>query len=241
LTNKILLTGGCSFTSPPWSWPSHVAKNINYRLINEGQGGSGNGLIKKKILYRLTELLKTVDKKDILVGVMWSGFTRHEIFTQYPIDPKNVSKPESDIIKYIDDKNSSGKWVIINQGWGDTYAKNFYLHFDLLAGVIQTLENILALQNFLDFHKINYFMTTFTSETLPQDLINHPEAKWLHNQINFDKFLPVLGEYEWCAGVTTTEQLTTEWPMRWKHPTMLEHQDFSDNVIIPYLKDKKLI
>ena len=84
-------------------------------------------------------------------------------------------------------------------------------------------------------------MTTFTSETLPQDLINQPEAKWLHNQINFDKFLPVLGEYEWCAGVTTTEQLTTEWPMRWKHPTMLEHQKFACNVIIPYLKDKKLI
>lgn len=237
MTNKILLTGGCSFTGGPLCWPYHLAKNIGYKLVNEGQGGSGNGLIKKKVMYRLTELLKTVDKQDILVGIMWSGFARHEIFTCDIIDKNNVFRPQSNIVKYIDDKQSVGNWVIINHGWDNYYAKNFYLNFDLLAGVIQTLENILAMQNFLQYHEINYFMTTFTTETLPQDFINQPEAKWLYDQIDFDKFLPVLGEYEWCTGVTA-DQLKNEWPIKWRHPTDAEHKNFANNVIVPYLNDK---
>jgi len=240
LTDKILLTGGCSFTVGPECWPNHLVKRIDYRLINEGQGGSGNGFIKKKVMYRLTQLLKTVDKNNILVGVMWSGFTRHELFTQDRINPDDVFKPQSNIVKYIDDKQSSGNWILVNQGWDNHYAKNFYLNFDLLAGVIQTLENILALQNFLETLGVKYFMTTFTSETLPQDFIAHPEAIWLHDQIDFDKFLPILGEYEWCKGITP-DSLTKEWPIKWQHPVREEHIKFVDELVVPYLGSRKLI
>jgi len=44
-------------------------------------GSIGNGLIAKQIIYQTTQLLKINKPEDILVGIMWSGIDRHEIYT----------------------------------------------------------------------------------------------------------------------------------------------------------------
>jgi hypothetical protein len=230
---KHLITSGCSFTQN--TWPNILSSNIGYTLHNEGLGSQGNGLISKRLIYRITELLKTVDPSDLLVGIMWSGFTRHEIF----VDPvmhfdKNEDGWMTNPVKFIDDKDSNGSWVILNHGWSNDYAKRFYSDFNLPAGVIQTIEHILRTQWFLTLHGIKYFMTTFTSETLPSDIVLQPEVKWLYDQIDFDNFLPILGEYEWCNNGTQIS--AQQWPPKWKHPTMEQHQQFVEQVVVPHLK-----
>lgn len=232
----LLITGGCSFTDESChkSWPFFVAKGTSSILKNTGLGSSGNGLISKRVIYEVDKFLKNNNAEDLLVGIMWSGFTRHEIYQERPIDlgPYNWAKTNTNFVK-----DSPGAWIMVNWGWDNHYAKNFYAEFDIVNGAIQTIEHILRTQWFLKIHNIKYFMTTFTSETIPIDLQTHPEIKWLYDQIDFDYFLPVLGEYEWCFNKDTPIDTRT-WTGDWLHPETEHHESFANNVILPWVKDR---
>ena len=68
---KVLLTGGCSFSEciSEWidTWPRHLARHLSdYQHISTGMGSQGNGLISRRIIFQVTELLKKHKTQEVL-------------------------------------------------------------------------------------------------------------------------------------------------------------------------------
>lgn len=80
-------------------------------------------------------------------------------------------------------------------------------------------------------------MSTYTSEVLPKDMAANPETKDLYNQIDFSKFLPVDGEYEWCR-----DHSGLDFPVKGdKHPSSDQHRLFVEKVIWPFVNHNILL
>jgi hypothetical protein len=73
------------------------------------------------------------------------------------------------------------------------------------------------------------------SEVFSLEFINHPEVEYLYKQIDFDKFLPIDGQLEWC-----TKHTDLELPKN-LHPSSEQNKKFTDEIIIPFLKQKEYI
>ena len=80
-------------------------------------------------------------------------------------------------------------------------------------------------------------MTTYSSEVFPDNVKTHPELSYLYNQIDMNKFLPINGEYDWCL-----ENMPNDFPVpNDNHPGLLQHTAFTEQVIIPFLKENQYI
>lgn len=239
MAQKFLVTSGCSFSEciTPWlsTWPKQLAKYMPEREhISCGLGSQGNGLISRRLIYNVSKLLsEQVDPKDIFVGVMWSGPDRHDFYLDSEItlefDQCWMENPTGFV-------NDDKRWVILNSYWtdlslGSLYYKNFH---SSTGSMVYTIEHILRVQWFLDLHKIPYFMSTYTSEVFNPTLIKHPEVDFLYKQINFDKFLPVTGEYEWVRDNSKFDFIQPGDC----HPSSEQHLEFVDNIILPFIKEK---
>ena len=230
----VLVTGGCSFSEciSPWidTWPKHLASYLpDYQHISTGMGSQGNGLISRRIVYQVTELLKLHTPGDLLVGIMWSGNNRQEFYssTKPVVNQEYVMENPTRFIK-----ESTGSWAIMNHNWKDQssvlYYKNF---FDIVGGAISSYEHILRTQWFLKIHNIKYFMTTYTGEVFSDDLKNHIDIQHLYKQIDFSKFLNITGEYEWCR-----DHSGLDFPIPGdNHPSSEQHKKFTEQVILPFL------
>lgn len=236
----ILVTSGCSFSDPTsafTTWPLQLATSLNdCHSIHLGRASQGNGIISRKLIHTVYELLKQHDASDLLVGVMWSAPVRYDFYNENPLY-KNI-KPEFSTIEnptgfVNDDKN----WIIFNHHWEDTincqlYYKNFH---DPIFGQLVTMEHILRTQWFLEKHNIKYFMSTYTNEVFSEMFIHHPEIEYLYKQINFNTFLPTEGQFEWCKKYSNLELPKN------LHPSTEQNKKFTDEVIITFLKEKKYI
>lgn len=240
--DKILITGGCSFSETvshmKHTWPNHLAKELEktHVAIHTGMGSQGNGLISRRILYNVMKELEKNDPKDILVGVMWSGPSRHDFYHKKPIAFEKVAPWIENPTKFVPD--SPGAWALVFHSWENDYSRTFYKnYYDFIGSLIYTLEHILRLQWFLKYNKINYFMTTFMEEVLPKIIYEHPDLSYLASQIDKNHFLPVTGEYEWCK-----DNMPNAFPyVGDKHPGIEQHIAFTKQVIIPFLEKKKYI
>jgi len=239
---KLLVTGGCSFSEAvsyhQHTWPVQLAKELRDTHVPKhmGMGSQGNGLISRRVLYRLIEELKVTKPENILVGVMWSGPNRHDFYHGHPIEFNVKELWIENPTRFVE--NTPGGWAILNHHWENDYSKTFYKHFyDYVGSLVYTLEHILRLQWFLKYHKINYFMTTYTGEVLPERIYKHPELTYLANEIDKSHFLPVIGEYEWCM-----DNMPDAFPRQGdNHPGIEQHTAFTKQVIIPFLKEKNYI
>ena len=236
---KQLITSGCSFSEclSPWltTWPKQLANLLhNYVHNSTAMGSQGNGLISRGIIYQVTEALKTHSNNDILVGIMWSGPSRHDLYLQYtPVVCKEDGYMNNPT-KFIPNSNSS--WTILNREWTMPLSQDYYRYFhDMVGQYIYSYEHILRTQWFLKLHNIKYFMSTYTSEVLQET--THIDVKHLYDQIDFNHFLPVTGEYEWCRDYSGLE-----FPVKGdNHPSSEQHQAFTQQVILPFLKEKQYI
>lgn len=238
---KFLVTGGCSFSEciSPWirTWPAHLANFLpEYKHISKAMGSQGNGLISRSIVYQVAELLKTMSCEDILVGIMWSGPDRHDFYLTDPVVSDVNNGWMENPTKFI--PNSNKNWVIINCGWNLEYEKYYYSKFhDIIGSYIYTLENVLRVQWFLKLHNIKYFMSTYTGEVLPNIIKTHKDTAHLNSLIDYNYFLPIIGEYEWCRDFSAIP-----FPVEGdNHPSTEQHKKFTDEIIIPFLKDKNYI
>lgn len=242
----ILVTGGCSFSEPisPWitTWPKHLENNLTVTSAHHtGLGCAGNGLISRSVIYKVTQLLKENNGKDILVGIMWSGPNRHEVF----IDKEDITEPIIHGMTVPDgngavfnpynfmDTQDNNVWLLLHpHNNDDSISRAYYKHLHNSEGsYINTLEHILRTQWFLQCNGIKYFMTTYTGEVLPEKLSTLDSTKHLYNQLDFQKFLPVQGEYEWCR-----DQSGLEFPIKNdQHPSTDQHLLFVEKVILPFL------
>ena len=239
--SKILITGGCSFSASNethrGTWPNYlIAALPDHRHIATGLGSQGNGLISRRIIYAVTEALKTTAPKDILVGIMWSGPDRYDFFKENVKFDSNIDTWVENPTGFVEDADKN--WIIISHSWSNEFAKTYYPTFHSTVGsVIYTYEHLLRVQWFLKLHGIRYFMTAYTSEVLHNWSIDHKEVKYLKDQIDLDHFLPVKGEWDWCeydSGIPFTNPDDG-------HPSKEQHKAFTDLVIVPFLQDKKYI
>lgn len=255
---KLLITAGCSFTEVPLlelhnstfaninnyspdkslSWPIHLNNYLGTIPLYKGKGASGNGIISKTVIYEVSKALKTYDSSEILVGIMWSGYYRHELyFTDRPTNfhevyrgVENQSNPSS--------IGTDFKYYKVMPYWDDELSKMFYKNvYDDIGSYIQTLEHILRVQWFLKQYNIKYFMTCYYPRVFPVD-IEHNDLKHLYELIDFDNFLDVGSEYEWCAKYKDPSLWN---PIHNVHPDTELHKAFTDHVIIPHLRKKGYI
>ena len=236
---KVVISSGCSFTDTAWAntWPVHLVKYYpTAQHIKSGLSASGNGLISRKIIYEVTEALKTHKPKDILVGVMWSGRDRHDVYLSDPPKFEHNSGWRSNPTRFI--KSSSNHWTLLNWYWENDFAKQYFTQYhDNIGSQIYTIEHVLRIQWFLQLHQIPYFMSTFTDEVFDKGMINHIDVDHLYEQIDFTHFLPVKGEHEWArdhSGLPFAQHDAM-------HPTEDQHKMFVDEVIVPYLKTKNYL
>jgi len=96
--NKILVTGGCSFSNPDAvsnhkkTWVNYIVEKYNFKkFVHTGQGACGNNMISERIICALQTLLDNNYPPDNLyVGVMWSGIERSDLF----ISPNGITNYE---------------------------------------------------------------------------------------------------------------------------------------------------
>ena len=240
---KVLVTGGCSFTEKSkttLSWPVHLEKYLNLepnKLFNTAQGGNGNGQISRRVLYNLTELLKKYSANDLLVGIIWSGPERHDFYTSnLDIVSPSINSWKKNPTTFI--PGAENRWVLCNWHSDNDTAKMYYRTFhDHVGSIIYTCEHILRIQWFLKLHGIRYFMSTYNNTVLPKPIVESVDVVHLYREIDFSKFLQVEGEYEWCRDHSGLEFA----PQDLIHPTTEQHKMFTEQIIIPFLKEHNYV
>lgn len=251
---KLLITSGCSFSDigNGYTWPRQLESSYDIESIHLGLASQGNGLIARKALYKVHECLELgVKPEDILVGIMWSGPDRHDMYfseiqTQLDQHIKDADNMLENPTSYA--KNDTGSWLIMNHHWQEERCKKYYANFhDFAHQRILTYEKILWVQDRLTTLGINYFMTAFTDEVFLYDKINHnSNIEWMKKLVDWSKWLPVSSMHKWCynywddtAFDTFRAQVkeTGEW-IDWidNHPKKEMHKRFTKEIILPHIK-----
>jgi len=224
----ILITSGCSFSLTDQNmedhfktWPNYLSEELGMPLTSKAMGSQGNGLISRGIIYEVSQNLKW---EEIKVGIMWSGTDRHEVWSEEQFE-KNVDGWVENPTGFIPETKH---WQILNPHWKIHKSDIYYKHLhEQMYGYINTLEHILRTQWFLDKCGIPYFMTFMKDPIFPNEINLMPgneELKHLRDLINWDKFLPVKGMYEWCDGCEGIAD----------HPSTEQHEQFTREVILPF-------
>jgi hypothetical protein len=247
-SRKTLIASGCSFTFEPWNWPTFVSDELSMDLINVAMASQGNGLISKKVIYTVDSLLNNgKNPEDILVGIMWSGPDRHEFYTNDISRLTNVDnwvENPTSVIPHPD--NLYRNWIITNCHWSVNNSQLYYKFFHHnVSAMIQTLQNILLTQLYLEKKGVKYFMSTylniFNKETHSE--IDEIEVQHWYKMIDFTKFLPVDGCHEWVK--KNYEKIggfnaPNDDGYVGIHPTPFGHKKFSEEVVIPFIKQNIL-
>lgn len=236
------------------TWVSPLAKIFGASIYNYGMNSSGNSLISRKAIFGVSQLLKKgVDPKDILCGVEWSGPDRHDFMleSQREIDDRLLLMGKPLFKKDIHplnrawaDKFAPGNamWLILNAAWADAdpFADLYYNNFfSRVGGKTNTLEKILATQHYLESVGVKYFFTVMSEDTLLLENDFKEDVQYLYDLIDFTKFLPIKGMYEWCRDVCLPQGM--KWLERErrstgiKHPTAEMNRMFTEQVIAPHL------
>jgi len=179
-----------------------------------------------------------------LVGIMWSGSYRHDVYYSEPLlDYHSINN------EYVTSIHNPTSIVGVNNRnyykvmpyWDDELSKTYYKHiYDDRGSLIATLEHILRTQWFLKASNVKYFMTSHHPFAIPETHKNHPDVKYLWDAIDWDSFLPVKNEWDWLkenVDSNLDNRIGTSNP----HPTTEMNQRFTNEVIIPYLKERNYI
>jgi hypothetical protein len=250
---KLLITAGCSFTQYPTdsqNWPIHLKNYLDCETLFLGQGAAGNDIISKKAIFYLHKSLQTYKPEEILLGVMWSGYTRKSFyFTKpqleyshwfYGYQNLNYANPCS-----IDLENTDLRYYITHFIWQDEmsklYAKNF---FTRLGAVIETLENILRVQWFCEKLGIKYFFSKYSNDALETpyhlrmtDPVGYSEIEHLYDLINWDEWLPIESAWSWAEKKSSFPRIEE----LGNHLSPDQNKEMTEKIIIPHLKSKGYI
>lgn len=246
---NVLITGGCSFTQVPGTyknWPIFLRDKLNIPASFAGAGSSGNDFISRRVIHQTSQALLKYKPEKMLVGVMWSGVNRKSFyFSDEPIDHFKC-------VPYVNKENLEDAYgnpntiimggvkntYFVNPHWTDELSKTYYkTYYDNVGALMETIEHVLRLQWFLKLNNIKYFFTEYSNDSLTtnhRDLHNHPDIKYLYDQIDFNNFLPVENMEWWIRNESGI-----------KYPNIMNHhpidemsRDFCDKIIIPHLKSK---
>lgn len=247
--NKILLSGGCSFTfgnelsddngkDPSCnSWSAILARDVKAEYICLAKGGIGNPAIARRIF----SYISSNPGKDIFVTAMWSflsrydwAMPRHKVLegTRWAtITPWDTADNQSEVQKTLANSEPQlEEWKrrrddVKNTGVGQfadaiyRYAANEY-HEAYLSW-----KSIVWLQNILEKKKIPYMFTLadnslFWRELEPLNKLD-PLLNGLYNEIDFNKWI-VFGERQMGFNQWS---LLNDYPRATTHPLDTAHAD----------------
>ena len=246
---KIFISAGCSFSQVPnadKTWPAHVSDRVEFeKVVHTGLGAAGNGVISRLLIYSVLDALNEgYEAKDILVGVMWSGRERMNIYSRDPNFPHNKI-PVTD----TEHKNyQNPTWLrddmpyqyLLNVSWEDRSSETYYKYFHDDAGsLLMTLEHVLRVQWFLESRGIDYFMLEYSRDCIREDteeLIAAPDLLPLYQQIDFTKWPCNVNMTHWVE----QENIPYARPND-NHPSTDAHRQFVYTFIIPYLKKQNIV
>mgnify|MGYP003647814735 CR=1 FL=1 len=141
---KVLLTSGCSFTETEEGhtrcWPLPLSESLNVPLVNYAKSSVGNQYIARTIVQGVERLLEELSAEDLLVGVMWTGIDRHEVY-------------------------QGDEWKTLNAHWDDPLSTAYYnnLH-DLTGAALTTAYWQFLTEQYLQNKGVKYFMTRMSGE-----------------------------------------------------------------------------
>ena len=249
---KLLITAGCSFTQFPGNyktWPYHLSRAMGVECVFSGHGAGSNGIISKKTIFHTLEALKNHDPKDILVGVMWSGAHRSEIYSDEKLitEGHGYGPNDRNPLAIANDEN----YYLLNPHWKDEHSTIFYKHFhNQIGSVISTIEHILNVQWFLKSCGVPYFMTEYFKDVFnnlfkiryPKNtnehiiITEHPDVKYLYDLIDFDNWIDAEDCQTWVTKYSGIPFPVENDP----HPGTAQHKIYTEQVIIPFLIRKNL-
>ena len=230
----LLITSGCSFSdnaNGDLSWPNFVAETLNVEHTQLATGALGNGLISRKLIH---EVSTAENKRDLLVGIMWSGPDRLDAYTEDGAFSNRNDENHSWRGQTVFPAHDTGGWVQMYPGWPNLYSVEYYKTYSNTTwNTIQTYEHIIRTQMFLEKHNVQYFMMPYMDHVLELKG-STPSLRHLWNEINFDTFATTQGCLEWV--------IEAYGPLEEKqsHPRSFQHEEYVDKVILPYLKERGL-
>jgi hypothetical protein len=238
---KQFLSSGCSFSMVPVTvkginienWPLHVENYLQVPSIHTGLASAGNSFISKSILYQLSQI---ENKNDLLVGVMWSGADRNMFYNRGRVFLPRESKTTGRYHNRMPVKISGEEaFYFLNPHTEHTYNKIYYSNFyDEIGSFIESIQHVLLLQWYLKYHKVKYFMTKFSDYAIPNSIIaQHPDLKYLYDMIDFSEWLPGPDMMNFCKDSGLPNVLPND-----QHPSTEQSKLYTEQVIIPYLKNK---
>lgn len=256
---KIVVFGGDSFVERSGiTWPSHLVKDRRYiEGINVGRGAMGNKYIRMSTIWGVEKMIKKgYDYSDLLVMVSWSAPSRYCLYTDQSDIHLNSISVGINLQSIFTEKTSSDGFIYMpmSSSWDFKSNKIYYRELETENNsIIETLHDILYLQEYLKHRKIDYVMTsswniidtpyetwTYDNNDCGNSSILHckklesPEYKWIRDLIDDSHFLPIKGEWEWVNGIfKDRDGLENS-----HHPLNHEHELFTKEMIIPFL-DKK--
>ena len=219
-----MVGSGCSFseigTLHPTKWLEQFGRLLgvnNFLNYNMARGGSGNEFIKTNALSKLNELInKGINPSDIFVTIQWTGYERCDLFVSEELPTitdletdfkpnylgRGYDKPERNDFGWVfsgahinrDEKyEESSHQSRFQQEYLHRWYKYYYTHQGMW---VNTLNNILFIQNFCKSHNIDYVFCT--AWNLVQDESNKMKIptfeqysgfKFLWDMIDFDRFI----------------------------------------------------
>jgi hypothetical protein len=237
---KLLITGGCSFTNGNYNWPKYLKNILNVELNNTGESSQGNALISRKLIHAVESALKSYNSNEIIVGIVWSTVERSERYIEKSDEfcgPPYLNFNPTAIV------DGYPNWRILRHEWVNSMDSKIYyeIYSNLISSMVYTIEHILRVQWYLEKKSIAYFMSSIT-DILHPHLLEHPEISYLYKQIDFSKFLPIKGEYEWVKENYPENGFNPPLPDGYPdwHPNQLGSMKFAEEVIFPFLLKKPI-
>jgi hypothetical protein len=245
---KHIITSGCSFSDVcnGHAWPLHLSESYNISNNHTGLGSQGNGLIARKAVHAVQQALRHGYKpEEILVGVMWSGHDRHDVyFEELSSQLENTDYWTINPTHIVD--NDPGGWLIMNHYWTEKTNKIYYTHlYDTVHQRVLTFEKILWIQNYFDNLGVKYFMTDFMTDQYMEREYTNPNLVWLQELIDKNKWLPVKSMHEWCYNYWIEDDFPLlditlndgeQIKVRDYHPQPEMNKRFVREIILPFIK-----
>lgn len=238
MTHKHLVSGGCSFTTTQHgttNWPLYLAEQLDLELHDCAFSGQGNGMIARRIIHTVAELLKSgVHCKEILVGIVWSGIDRREFFTTDSARIESACTQGDSWPTPLAAESNHGSWQMLNAVFPSDFAQNWYTQYhNETESAILFYERVHWTQCYLKSLGIDTFMSVYTNYVMDTEFDQNPNVTWIKDQIDRSVFLPVRSLYD-----TFEPEGDGSIYGVMHHPDAAQSENFAINHVLPFVKQK---
>ena len=186
MSNKVLVTSGCSFTADKPTWAHYLAERLNIKHHNVAMSGAGNHIISSEVIKRVESLLSwNIKPEDIIVGIQWSGLFRFDLVIDKNLNttierPVHLANGQEDRA-WPAPQDTANAWVMTAGSTKKGFWPSYYQLISKEQAFLQTMEHILRVQWYLKSKNIKYFMfngwdifTDGTTANLYNDVTSKP-------------------------------------------------------------------